>query len=96
MPLIPFLHIKKGKIKKTSIGIIRKAVKIAQNAGLLCVYGENVNNQEINTIFFHNCKKKTIITKRNLTIKTSINIYNERKCVFYNIKIPNNFNKIDF
>ena len=52
MPLIPFLHIKKGKIKKTSIGIIRKAVKIAQNAGLLCVYGENVNNQEINTIFF--------------------------------------------
>ena len=53
MPLIPFLHIKKGTIKKTSIGIIRKAVKIAQNAGLLCV-----NNQEINTIFFHNCKKK--------------------------------------
>lgn len=81
--------------KQTSIDIIRKAIKIAKDVGLLYVYGGNIDDQEISTTFCHNCKKP-IITRRNLSIKDSINIDNEGKCVFCNTQIPGVFEKIGF
>lgn len=71
------------------------SIDTIQKTGLLYVYGGNVDNQEMNTTFCHHCKKP-IITRRNLSIKDSVNIDNEGKCVFCSTQIPVVFDKIDF
>lgn len=81
--------------KQTSIETIKRAVRIAKDAGLKYVYGGNVDNEEMNTTFCHNCKKP-IISRRNINIEDSINIDNDGKCVFCKTKIPGVFDKIDF